>query len=179
MVDFMTHELTVEKIELACLVRSGKGGPVHKNRKSHGLAIFLGGERTFSFDSKKLTVEKNTIVYFPKGSNYTIHEKQSSDCYAINFQLSEPVAFEPFAFKIKNFSSVLECFITAQKIWKKKNPGHTTKVKSELYNILYHMQAEYSLPYSNSHTIQPAVDYIHAHYDKEDISISGLNRPFA
>lgn len=174
MLDFMKYDFTVEKIEIACLVSAGKATLVHKNRASHGLAIFLGGERTFYFDNKKIKVFKNTIVYFPKGCNYIIKEKIPYDCYAINFQLPDSVDFQPFAFKIKNLNPYLESFKNAQKIWTKKSAGFTAKVKSELYNIIYTMQSEYNIPYANSTVIQPAIDYIHSNYDKENISIVKL-----
>lgn len=74
---FMNHCFTIGEITFANIVKAGTGAKVHKNRKSHGLAIFPGGERTFYFEHKKIKVEGNTIVYFPKGSNYTIKEKIS------------------------------------------------------------------------------------------------------
>lgn len=174
MINFMQHDFTISKIELAILVKAGNGTKVHKNRKSHGLAIFLGGERIFTFDEKKFNVTKNTIVYFPKGSNYTIKEKASSDCYAINFQMPDNVTFEPFTFKVKNLNSFVESFKSSVKLWTKKKSGYTSKVKSELYNIIYNMQSEYSIPYSNSAIIQPAIDYIHSNYLKENISVVHL-----
>lgn len=174
MKNFMEHDFLVSKIEIACLVEAGKGTLIHKNRASHGLAIFLGGNRTFYFDNKKIKVLKDTIVYFPKGCNYTIKEKETYDCYAINFQMPNDINFEPFSFKIKNASLFLESFKTSQKIWTNKSYGYSAKVKSELYNIIYNMQSEYAMPYSNSSIIKPAVDYIHSNYYKENISIQNL-----
>ena len=174
MINFMAHDFTISQINLAMLVEAGKGAKIHKNRASHGLAIFLGGERTFYFDNKKIKVGKNEIVYFPKGSNYTIKEKEPFDCYAINFQMPNDIIFEPFAFKVKNLNSFLVSFKNSIKIWTKKKAGYASKVKSELYNIIYNMQSEYSIPYSNSTVIQPAIDYIHSGYYKETISVAHL-----
>ena len=169
---FMKYDFAVEKIELACFVSEGKAAPVHKNRKSHGLAFFLGGDSLISFENKKLRVGKDTVVYFPKGSDYLV--KEARDCYAINFQLPEGVSFAPFVFTVKNSGAYLESFRAAQKIWAKKTPGFHAKVKSELFSILYQMQSEYSIPYSRSELIRPAIDYIHANYDKQPISVEEL-----
>lgn len=174
MTNFMEHDFVIEKVELVMLVESGKGSMIHKNRPSHGLAIFLGGARTICFDDKKINATKNTIIYFPKGSSYTIKEKIPSDCYAINFQMPDNIIFEPFSLKVKNLNSFLESFKTSVKIWTKKKSGYTSKVKSELYNIIYNMQSEYGLPYGNSSVIEPAIDYIHSNYYKETISIAHL-----
>lgn len=174
MMNFMKQDIIVDKIELACFVKAGTGSMIHKNRASHGLALFFGGERTFYFDEKKFKVTKNTIVYFPKGSNYIIKEESAADCYAINFQMPDHMFFEPFAFKIKNLNTYLESFKNSQKIWDKKSTGYFSKVKSELYSIIYNMQSEYVIPYSNSSVIQPAIDYIHANYYKENIRVVHL-----
>ena len=80
MENFMKHNFVIDKIELACIVKAGTGKLIHNNRSSHGLAIFLDGRRTFHFDNKKLEVTKNTLVYFPKGSNYTIKENIKQYC---------------------------------------------------------------------------------------------------
>jgi len=174
MKNFMTHDFTVSKIELAILVKAGTGAVTHKNRNAHGLAIFPDGERIFHFEDRTLKVTKNTIVYFPKGSNYIIKETIPSDCYAINFQMPDDISFEPFSIKVKNLNLFLEHFKCSQRIWLKKQPGYTSKVKSELYAILYNMQYEYSIPYSKSGVIQPALDYIHANYHQKAIRIPYL-----
>lgn len=170
----MKHDFVISKIDFACLVEAGKGNMIHKNRSSHGVALFLGGKRTFYFDDAKLNVTKNTVVYFPKGSNYTIKETESSDCYAINFQMNDSDDLKPFAFKIKNFDLFLQCFKIGQKYFLRKTLGWDTKIKSELYNIIYNMQSEFNLPYGNLSVIQPAIDFIHSNYYKEKISVAYL-----
>lgn len=172
--NFMKHDFTISEITFANIVKAGTNAKVHKNRRSHGLAIFSGGERTFTFDNKKFKVEGNTIVYFPKGSNYTIKDKIPFDCYAINFEMSDGVCFEPFSFKVKNIGVYLESFKQAQRMQTRKSAGYTSKIKAELYNIIYTMQHEYDLPYSAYSSIEPAIDYIHANYYKERLSVEHL-----
>ncbi len=174
MKNFMQHNFTISEITFANIVKAGTGAKAHKNRKSHGLALFLGGERTFSFDNKKIKVDGNTIVYFPKGSNYTIHEKTPSDCYAINFEMPDGASFKPFSFKVKTFNLYIESFKRAQKMQTRKSAGYISKIKSELYNIIYNMQAEYTIPYTSYAIIEPAINYIHSNYYKENISVSHL-----
>lgn len=174
MQNFMTHDFTIGEITFANIVKAGTAAKTHKNRKSHGIAIFPGGERTFSFDNKKIKVEDNTIVYFPKGCNYTINEKVPFDCYAINFEMPDGVSFEPFSFKTKNVNLYIESFKQAQKMQARKSAGYISKIKSELYNIIYNIQAEYSIPYTNSEIIEPAINYIHLNYCKENISVAHL-----
>lgn len=170
----MKHAFTVGEITFANIVKAGTGAKTHKHRNSHGLAIFPGGERTLYFENRKLNVQGSTIVYFPKGSNYTIREKTPFDCYAINFEMPDGASFEPFAFKVKNVNAYLESFRQAQRHQAKKHAGYDSRIKAELYSIISNMQAEYGLPYANSRIIEPAVNYIHQNYYKENISIAHL-----
>lgn len=177
MMEFMEFDFNITKIVLACLVEAGTGAAVHTNRPSHGLALFPGGERYMVFDGKKkIKVPPNSIVYFPKGSNYVVHTKEEADCYAINFDMPEQTQFEPFAIRVKNTNLYLESFKNAQKLWLKKEIGHIMKVKSELYTILYTLQNEYAGLYIKSGTvkIKAALDYIHSNYTTETISVTAL-----
>ncbi|MCR4719347.1 MAG: AraC family transcriptional regulator [Firmicutes bacterium] len=174
---FMKHDFTIDKITFASLVKAGTASRIHKNRKNHGLAFFPDGELTFLFDDgTELNVSKNTIVYLPKNSNYVVEKQSPSDCYAINFDMPYSMHFSPFKFKVKNTTEYLDAFKTSDKIWTRKKTAYMTKVKSELYNIIYLMQSEYELPYQKIgyNKIKPAVDYISSHYNTQNISISLL-----
>ena len=174
MEQFMHHNFVIGEITFANVVKAGEGAKVHTNRKSHGLAFFPGGERIICFDDRRLKVGENTLVFFPKGSNYTIRDKSPYDCYAINFEMPDGVSFQPFAVKVKNVSACLESFKQAQRCQARKDPGYISKIKSALYSIIYHIQSEYHSPYVNYKVIEPAVEYIHRNYDKENISIAYL-----
>ena len=171
---FMNHNFTIGEITFANIVKGGTGTICNKNRKSHGIALFLGGERTFQFENKKFSVLENTLFYFPKGANYTIQVKKPFDCYAINFEMPDGACFEPFALKTKNVDAYLNSFQKAQKHKARKGAWAISKIKSELYNIIYNMQSEYNVPYSKSNVIEPAVNYIALNYYKENISVEFL-----
>lgn len=176
----MSYDFNIEKIVLACYVPSGSGLTTHRDRPSHGLAIHTGGIKQYVFsDNKKITVNQNDIIYLPKYSNYTVSAISNGDCYAINFDISEDVNFEPFAVKAKNHGAITERFRLAKNIWQMKKSGYAMKCKAELYNIIYSMQQEYFSGYVQKNKleiIKPAVEYIHKNYAKELISIAGLSK---
>ena len=174
--DFMICDLNINKIVLACIVKAGKGARVHHNRPSHGLALFLGGKRFLSFDRTKLTVEGDSIVYFPKGSNYTVSDIEPSDCYAINFDFDNPQTFDPFVIKIEHASDYLSNFKTAKNIWNSRGVSYQMKIKSELYDIIYKLHNEYmkSASRSNRASILPAIDFINNNFRTQSISIPML-----
>lgn len=178
--DLIKYDFNIEKIDIACFIPAGYGKVTHKNRKNHGFAIHLDGEKEYVFaDGKTLVVNANDIIYMPKNSTYTVTVVSPGDCYAINFDIDHEETFEPFVINIKNHSAITENFRTAQKVWMRKNSGYITKCKAELYNILYAIQQAYFSKYFPKNTlniIKPAVEYIHEKYTKELINIEKLSQ---
>ncbi len=173
----MNIDLNIEKILLACQVKAGTGTNEHRNRPSHGLTLFLGGERTFVFEGgKKLKVCGSTVVYFPKSSNYSIINKSYSDCYAINFQSSDCLSSEAFAFKTIQSERLLEHFKSAVSAWNSSSVGRSMQVKAELYGIICKMQKEYSAESSlkKGNKLLPVIEYINKKYLTENIGVGKL-----
>lgn len=179
MQDFMANDFDITKIALACYVAAGTGTPVHMNRPFHGLALNLAGIKEYIFEEDKhILVKKNSIIYMPKNSNYKVKDIEIGDCYAINFDIAEPVSFKPFVFNVKNSILFIESFKSANAKWGKKQIGYHMKCKSELYNIIYNMKKEFYSKYiskSKFSILKPAITYIHNEYTKENISIKYLS----
>lgn len=178
MKDFLDIDLDVSEIVIAIKVPAGHGNAVHKNRASHGFAMFSEGEKRYCFNNKKLTVRKNDIVYMPKFSDYHVETAEEGACYAINFDFPEAFVFEPFVFSPKNPAAFMESFKNAEKAWRLKTDGYVYKCKSELYSILFGMRSERAagyLPPSKFGIITPAVNLIHEKYASEILSISDLS----
>ena len=166
---FMEQSHIVTKIVLACYVRAGKGRNTHNDRPSHGLAVFMGGERIIAFASgEKLRVPGGSLVYFPKGSSYVVHQVQQADCYAINFQLAESVTMAPFVLQPADFSALTELFKLGCKYWGSREPGRDMKLMANLYEILFRLQST-GQPHRDRR-LQPALEYIHSHYTDEAVS---------
>ncbi len=177
MKDFMTHDFDISKILIACFVPQGKGTPIHRDRPNHGLAFHPSGERYYIFEDSKILARPNDIIYLPKGSCYEVKSVSAGDCYAINFDLSEPISFSPFCFKAKNATRFLEAFKVAENAWKTKSSGFEMRCKAQLYNIICDMRREYELGYLPKGTaaiLQPATEYIHQKYTGENIPIAYL-----
>lgn len=176
--DFMNYNFNVSRIIFACHVKKDGGTKVHRNRASHGLALHMDGKKEYFFDNKKgLKVEKNKMIYLPKGSNYDVYREIHGECYAINFELDEQVDFEPFVMHIKNSDQIIELFKSTQRIWKAKEIGYEMECKANLYRILCFMQKEGAssyLPSEKERLITPAVEYIRLHYTDNTIGISFL-----
>ena len=178
MKEFMNHDFDVSDITLACYVKPNQGRHKHIDRPSHGLALHLGGDKDYHFsDGRVVSVSENTVIYLPKGSTYYVKARSSGDCYAINFQISENVCFEPFSVSVRATNDFLHYFKSAKKSWEAKDTGYKMRCKAELYNIIVGLQTEYHtsyVPKSRFSVIEPAVNYINGSYTKELLSISSL-----
>ena len=183
MENFMNSDFNITNIILAIYVKPGTGDPIHKNRASHGIAVNISPNsddtKKYVFsDNKTVLVGQNEIVYMPKGSSYTVSSKNSGNCYAINFDISENNDFEPFSFKLKNASAFIKEFEKATELWKNKNTAFHMQCKAVLYNIISMLQSEYNSKYmtrSTANLIAPAVEYIKKNYTNENICIPELS----
>lgn len=178
MKNFMRYNFNIDKIVLSCFVPKNTGNNIHRNRASHGLAFHISGMRTYFFKTGEIIkVEANDIIYMPKHSDYDVMSESPGECYAINFDIPETVAFKPFVIKVKNSNYFLDCFKNTEKVWKSKEPGYEIKCKANLYNILYKLQQQYFSYISSKKEkiIQPAVDYIHSKYTETPLRISELS----
>ena len=121
--NFMNYDFNITDIKLAIYVKPGTGVPIHRNRPFHGLAINISTTpKLYIFpNGKTITVEQNEIIYLPKGSDYTAVSNSPGNCYAINFNISENISFEPFSFKIKNVLAFIKEYEKATKLWKNKS----------------------------------------------------------
>ena len=177
--NFLNTNFDISKIVIAIHVPAGSGVAVHVNRPSHGLAIHLEGRKIYRFEgNKSIVVQKNDIIYMPKGSSYVVTTEKPGACCAINFDFFEDKLFEPFVFHTKNSLRFIEAFKRAAKVWQAKQAGYMSACKAELYTVLSAMEKEFSTYISgeNQELISPAVEYIHENYTTENISISEISK---
>lgn len=179
MENFMSQNINVKKIVIACYVSSLTAKPSHRNRPSYGLAFNLGGEKSTTFHGfGTFTFGKNDIIFMPKHSNYDTTVISHGDCYAINFDLDEEFMYKPFVFHVKNANVLQEHFKKATAVWKQKGISAEMKCKAELYNIIYLLQQEFKesyMPKSKFKLIEPAINLINKNYTQENLSISELS----
>ena len=179
MKDLFQQPLTVESIVLACLVKAGTGKNIHRDRPSHGVALFTGSESTIAFEGgPRLILRGPSLVYFPKHSGYTITEATSADWYAINFQLAGQPGCRPFSLSLPQPSPYRQRFAEAANQWTTRHPGFEHRVAACLYDIFYLAQNQLVTADSPSHhqLLKPALDHIHAHYLTQPISVEDLAR---
>lgn len=179
MKNFLDQNNIVIKITIALLVPRGVGASVHNNRKTHGIAITVDGEKDYIFsDGSVYTVKKNNVIYLPKGSNYRVKTKTSGAVYCINFDCLGDDSFSPFVIQPLNAEETLKIFQSAERAWNSEISERDYSVLSKLYEILYCLKKQKKLPYlpkTKKDIIKPAVDYIHKNYAKKLINVKNLS----
>ena len=172
--DFLSFsEITVTKIVLAICVE--KGAPIHRNRPSHGLALQLGGRREYVFeDGKNFTIEKNGLIYLPKGSSYTVRTHETGKTYAINFEIDREERFSPFYMRIKDPFLLTEAFVAAERAWGQSNAGRESELRARLYDVLAHLQRERERIETRDprwKLVQRAEQYLSEHYTDPELRV--------
>ena len=179
MLDYFIKRKVISQIVLACRVRAGEGGAVHKNRASHGLMLNCKGKKTYTFsDGTVCSVKENEILYIPKYSNYVVTASEPGDVYCINFQCFEDAPYKPFTQPITNVDEVIKAYQSAEKAWQRVMDGREYRVMASLYKILYEMYRAQNAPYlpkTKQELLKPAIEHIHKFYTKELISVEYLS----
>ena len=177
MKEILSDGIVISELHFACLVGS-KVQYLHEDRQNHGFAIIIDGATEYSFENgPKLVCGDGGIIYLPHHSNYVNRMIRDGRCYCINFSTTEDLHLEPFVFNPKNLSVFENIFTTADKYWAARKDGFEIKCRSLAYELIYNIRREMQLGYADSgkfDIIAPAVDYIHANYTSELISIEGL-----
>ena len=117
------------------------------------------------------------IVFIPKGTAYTVTGISDGKSHSINFEINNNCELNPFHFKTRNPSIFLESFKSCNMAHTSKAVGYNAKCKAELYSIIYNMQKEFEMSYvskSTKNRLQPAIDFIHENFTKDNISIPFL-----
>lgn len=185
-VRFLDHTLVIGKITAAVFVPAGSGAPVHKNRRTHGLAFNVDHGATYRFeDGSVLTCHAGECIYLPRGSNYTVDvdvhsapARPGAGTYAINFLLTdEGIACAPSIWQVRGKDELLSAFTKAEKAWRQKTPGFYEECFIDLYRILKALKKErgsYSQLGRVLEKLDPALEYINANYTKENIPLARL-----
>lgn len=176
--NFMTHNFNITTVSsmmhVGCTKRT-----CNSTRDTYGLVFYPEGGYTFKFyGGPILRLEKNTLLFNPKGSVYDIIPNESRDCYAITFDLDKPFLCEPFAINVRNSQFFLDTFKEAEKICRLAQSGYIMSCKAKLCSIISAIQHEYGLGYisgNNYSVILPAMDMIHQTYTTNTPSIAELS----
>lgn len=165
-------KIAVTTVAVAVYVAPGMGEMVHNNRTYHGLVINESGVKDYIFsDGLVLHTTPGDVYYLPKGSDYRVQVVEQGGCYAINFDVWQPLDRRPFALQLPQ---ALELFRDAVGYFHEQAE---LEVRRCVYEILSRMMRERRRAYMPGKTealIAPAVEAIRQGYTQNQLSVSAL-----
>lgn len=170
---FPAPNLLVTKIELACHMRRGFIPQFHHpNRPSWGLVLHNSPIAVYHFENGlSLTPDADELLLLPRGCSYRVEKIGDNEAYCINFQCdADPAAYSPMLLSIKDCAGFEALYAAAAEAWSEFRPGYTAFALGKLYELLAKLTEEQAQLYtgqSRLRRLDPAVQYILAHYTEE------------
>lgn len=172
---FFETDFVVSCIKICCRISDENKTTVHRNRYSHGLALFVEGESRFDFlNDKTVYVKAGQMIYLPKHSDYNSTDAPGTVCIAVNFELEEDQMFAPFVMNSNFGDKYRPYFEKLLQLWMKPQAGHLNGCLAILYQIIYQVQQdalqEYKA-YGHTRMLNNCVSYINEHITQPELSV--------
>ncbi|HOB37158.1 MAG TPA: AraC family transcriptional regulator [Candidatus Avimonas sp.] len=175
----LEDDIIITDIVLAINVKTDTSNHIHNDRASHGFAYIFSSKEYIFNNGKTISVDLGDIIYLPKHSSYVVNNITPGDCYAINFQLSSGLHYEPFKIRVTRQEEIVSLFKSTINHYSSREPGAKEACISKLYSLIYQIKRDYYTSYTTSHQrklIKPALDHIEKHYRTSAILVSDLAR---
>lgn len=171
--------VTVTHVALAVYVKAGGGKAVHDDRPYHGFVFNdSDSDKDYYFsDGQVMRTHSGDLFYLPKGLSYRVKSLQSGGCYAINFDVAEPLVCEPFALHFRNSEKLLKSFKEATRAWRSQSDTRNLVAKKAIYDIMLQIQNEGARSYQTDEQyglLTPAIERMSAAFVENGITVAEL-----
>ncbi|MDD5603146.1 MAG: AraC family transcriptional regulator [Eubacteriales bacterium] len=150
------------------------------NKRLHNELIYrFTGKSACTFNNKTCIFEGSTVMFLPKGIDYTFVVEEPGDCIDIffNFPFEPPDSKTGEIIKTDNPGLFLNLFTNANKEWTTKEAGYYSgciATANRILSVIQQSIASRYIPKSSSDKISKAVEYIHEHYQDSQIDFAYL-----
>lgn len=146
-------------------------------RHAHALVYFIDGRGEYVYENKSYSVQPGTILFLPKGKQYTINRFAATQCIYVDFLTCDDVDLVPFSKNYPNAAQFRDMFTSLLSLYRQKRHGFESELMSLLYKLVSMIQVADQISYFPDikyQKIAASVDYIHKHYASGQIRISEL-----
>ena len=175
---FSQSELQLQLLGVFKITR-GKSALDSFNQRSYDtIALRLSGSSRFFSEGKTFTVQPEQLLYIPSSSHYhSVTEGESLLCIHFNnLNSSGKQALE--VLPLENPSQIEALLTRMYRAWTQQKQGYFLQCSSMLYELVYLVNLQQQNRYVHSidpHSkIKESVNYIHANYRREQISVAKL-----
>lgn len=177
---FQEEDMNIELIGVFKLKREKGMHNSTSDRYYESLSMRISGGGVFSSKNKQYSVGQKEILYLPQSTSYSQSTKGET-IIAIHFMNNSGVSNNSLEIiTLDNYKEIQTLLQQMYSIWNEKKPGYRYECTSMLYHVLYLIKQQTHndmLQYADANQrINAALDYIHQHYKKEQISIENLAR---
>lgn len=157
---------------------AGKFRPFGR-RDSCEIVYKIDGCSTQIFGNTKIELVPDCIYFIPKGSvnSQTIYEKGTIILASINILGdTDGAEFPPEIINLEPGNPYKKMFLSAEEVWRQKNPGYYLRTHAILSEIFAMIVADREKQYMQSGKyalISPALEHIRTNF-REKISVTGL-----
>lgn len=137
------------------------------------LVIKRKGETEYVVSGKKYNASPDTVLYIPRGTQYSMCVEKAGDCAIIEFDCPEDTEIgsvcEFFTSNDREIAATVKSLIH---FWKLKGPAYHSKCLSELYTLITQISTLHSSVHSLAgkyRLIHKSVKFIEANYRREDL----------
>ena len=150
----------------------------NKCRYRWGMLYTIKGTEIYTFSSKTIYAEPDSVLIIPKGEAYTIElNDEESRVITVDFELANEMKVEPFIIRAGNNKSIPKLFKEMAALRQGRTPYQSAELKSFAYKIISQLiLSECTYTNSKNYTkISSAVEYMHKHCLEPDFSITRLS----
>lgn len=145
-------------------------------RPYHALSFRIKGDATFTVAQKKITANKNDLIFVPQDLGYTLSAK-NEHLFCIHFLAENINSDEIFSFSPSNSIIFDKLFASIYNCWTQKKTGYIAEVTSSFYKIISKMQIQQNklMLSAYSDNMSYVLEYIHEHFTDSNLTIGKLS----
>ena len=175
---FSEDELSLEFMGVFKIKRDALTHKSQGERNYDSLSVRVDGSGYFETKEKSVTVKEGDVLYIPKNEQF-FQKTRGEKIYTvhfINYSYNNKNVIEKIT--VDDYGFVVSIFEEMYNEWKEQKQGCRYKCISLLYSLLYYLNCQLHdnviENVSSDGKLKKALDYIHAHYRNEQISIPKL-----
>lgn len=145
-----------------------------ENRPNYGLLFAEYGHIDYECNGVQYPSDSSSVIFIPKGINYTLHCTEESATYVINFSLVEHAEIDTIQC-IRGFqtSSIFNLLVRMERIWTLHAPADIPRTLGSLYEIIARLSEAIHPAYRPHYKIKriaPSCEYLEQNFSNPEIS---------
>jgi len=175
---FSENDLSLELIGVFKITRNIYSTKSCNHRNYDSISLRTNGRGDFKANSMTFSVKRGDVLYLPKNAQYNCWTSGETifAIHFINYSFTSKNQIEIIS--VENIEYIEELVTEMYNEWKEQKQGYRYKCTSLFYSLIHFLNCQLqknkleALPREDK--FKTAIDYIHAHFRNEQISVASL-----